>query len=287
MGFRPEEVLAIGFPLLTAVVLAVFFPIKLRNYFAEGEVKTLGHGLTPYTFKPIHYLYIFALYLACALFLTGVQAYLLWVRARNPSDYFSLRFTDYVIYPVLPSAIMAVLLMLFVFSLIFVRRGEDDVRKFLLRNYEGWRLYKDIPRYQAVALAAGILCTAANFWVYNIYTRVTPEGIVYSRPFSLKQETIPFENIWYIELMEDIRTDESGDEREFVSWRVRMKDWRYIRTEKFFLYGPDELTRIDEMLKAADRANGGYVPVLMTYKNREGKIVDISLEDVIKGENGK
>ena len=266
--------------------MAAFFPIKLRNYFAEGEVKTLGYGLTPYTFKPIHYLYIFALYMACALFLTGVQAYLLWVLARNPADYFSLRYTDYVIYPVLPSAIMAVLLMLFVFSLIFVRRGEDDVRKFLLRNYEGWRLYKDIPRYRAVALAAGILCAGVNFWVYNIYTRVTPEGIVYSRPFSLKQETVPFEEIWYIEVVEDVMQDEGG-EVEFYSWRVRRKNLRYLRTEKFFLYGQDSLVRIDEMLRAADRANGGYVPVMMTYKNREGKIVDISLEDVMKGENWK
>lgn len=287
MEFRPEEVLAIGFPLLTAAVLAAFFPIRLKDYFAEGEVKTLGHGLTPYTFKPIHYLYIFALYMVCALFLTFVQGYLLWVLADNPADYFSLRFTDYAIYPVLPSAIMAVLLMLFVFSLIYVRRGEDDVRKFLLRNYEGWRLYKDIPRYRAVALAAGILCAGVNFLVYNVYTRVTPEGIVYSMPLSLKSETVPFGDIWYIELMEDVRKDESGEEREFISWRVRMKSWRYIRTEKFFLYGAAGLTRIDEMLRAADRAYGRHVPVIVTYKNREGKIVDITLEDMITGVNGK
>ena len=287
MGFRPEEVLAIGFPLLTAAVLAAFFPIRLRDYFGEGEVKTLGHGLTPYTFKPVHYLYIFALYTACALFLTAIQAYLLWVLADNPTDYFSLRFTDYVIYPVLPSAVMAVLLMLFVFSLIFVRRGEDDVRKFLLRNYEGWRLYKDIPRYRVVALAAGVLCAAANFLVYNVYTRVTSEGIVYSSPLSLKSETVPFGDIWYIELMEDSRPDESGKGEELITWRVRKKDWRYIRTEKFFLYGADSLTEMDEMIRAADKANGGYVPVMMTYKNREGKIVDISLKDVMTGVNGK
>lgn len=287
MGFRPEEVLAIGFPLLTGAVLAAFFPIKLRNYFAEGEVKTLGHGLTPYTFKPIHYLYIFALYMACALFLTAVQAYLLWVLTDNPADYFSLRFTDYVIYPLLPSAIMAVLLMLFVFSLIFVRRGEDDVRKFLLRNYEGWRLYKDIPRYRAVALAAGILCAGVNFWVYNIYTSVTTEGIVYSQPFGLKAETVPFGDIWYIELMEDTRTDESGKEEDFITWRVRMKSWRYIRTEKFFLYGADSIMQIDEMLRAVDRASGGKVPVIVTYNNRAGAIVDISFEDMMKGVNGK
>jgi hypothetical protein len=285
MGFRPEEVLAIGFPLLTAAVLAAFFPIKLRDYFADGEIKTLGTGLTPYTFKPIHYLYIFGVYMACALFLSVVQGYLLWVLAGNPADYFSLRFTDYAIYPVLPSAIMAVLLMLFVFSLIYVRRGEDDVRKFLLRNYEGWRLYKDIPRYRAVALAAGIVCAGVNFLVYNIYTRVTAEGIVYSRPFSLKAETVPFDDIWYIELMEDVRMEDSGE--EVFSWRVRKKNWRYIRTEKFFLYGAGGLTRIDEMLRAADRANGRDVPVIVTYKNREGKIVDITLEDMLTGVNGK
>lgn len=286
MGFRPEEVLAIGFPLLTGAVLAAFFPIKLRNYFAEGEVKTLGHGLTPYTFKPIHYLYIFALYMTCALFLTAVQGYLLWVLADDPADYFSLRFTDYSIYPVLPSAIMAVLLMLFVFSLIFVRRGEDDVRKFLLRNYEGWHLYKDIPRYRAVALAAGLVCAGANFWIYNIYTRVTGEGIVYSRPFSLKSETVPFEEIWYIEVMEDVMQDEGG-EVEFYSWRVRRKNLRYLRTEKFFLYGKNSLARIDELLQAADRANGGYVPVMMTYKNRAGAVVNPKLEDMMTGVNEK
>ena len=286
MGFRPEEVLAIGFPLLTAAVLAAFFPIRLRDYFGEGEVKTLGHGLTPYTFKPVHYLYIFFVYLACALFLTVVQAYLLWVLTDNPADYYSLRFTDYVIYPVLPSSIMAVLLMLFVFSLIYVRRGEDDVRKFLLRNYEGWRLYKDIPRYRAVALGAGLLCAAANFWIYNIYVRVTDAGIVYSQPLSIKAETVPYGDIWYIELVEDVMKND-GRDVEFFSWRVRKKNWRYFRAEKFFLYREDSLMRIDEFLRAADRANGGYVPVMMTYKNRQGKIMNPKLEDMMTGVNGK
>lgn len=271
---------------MTATVLAAFFPIRLRDYFSEGEVKTLGHGLTPYTFKPIHYLYIFALYMACALFLSVVQGYLLWVLTDNPADYYTLRFTDYVIYPVLPSSIMAVLLMLFVFSLIFVRRGEDDVRKFLLRNYEGWRLYKDIPRYRAVALAAGLLCAGANFWIYNIYVRVTDAGIVYSQPFSIKAETVPYEDIWYIELVGDVMKDD-GRDVEFFSWRVRKKNWRYFRAEKFFPYREDSLMRIDEFLRAADRANGGYVPVMMTYRNREGKIVNPKLEDMASGVSGK
>jgi hypothetical protein len=29
------------------------------------------------------------------------------------------------------------------------------------------------------------------------------------------------------------------------------------------------------------------VPVIVTYKNREGKIVDITLEDMLTGVNGK
>ena len=136
-----------------------------------------------------------------------------------------------------------------------------------------------------MALAAGIVCAGVNFLVYNVYTRVTAEGIVYSMPLSLKPETVPFDDIWYIELMEDVRVEDSGE--EVFSWRVRMKDWRYIRTEKFFLYEADGLTRIDEMLRAADRANGGYVPVMVTYKNREGKIVDITLEDIMTEVNWK
>lgn len=282
MTIRPEEILAIGFPLFTAAVLAAFFPIRLRDYFAEGEIKTLGSGLTPYKFKPVHYLYIFGIYLLCAVFLTVLQAYLLWYLADDPANYFSSRFTDYMIYPVFPSALMAVLLMLFVFSYLYARRGEDDVRKFLLRNYEGWQLYKDIPRYRPVALAAGLLCAGANFWIYNIYINVTDRGIVYSEPLSLEAKTIPYDEIWYLEIMED---GAPGAERDAkYSLRVRYKDWRYLRTEKFFFYSVNELGEIDALVRAADRANGGYVPVIMTRNNRKGKIIDMTLEDTMTRE---
>ena len=127
MNINPAEYLAIGFPLITGAVLAAFFPIRLKDYFVEGEIQQLGHGLTPYKFRAKHYIGIFIIYILSAAFLSLIQAYLLWDIASSPDLRFAYRFTDYVLYPVFPSALMAVLLMLFVFSYKYARKGEDDV----------------------------------------------------------------------------------------------------------------------------------------------------------------
>lgn len=272
-----EAYLAVGFPLVAAVILAVFFPISLKDYFASGEIKTLGHGLTPYKFKTRDYLHIFFIYLFAALFLSIVQAYLLWDFASGSGLLYSSRYTDFFMYPVFPSALMALFLMLFVFSYLYARRGEDDVRKFLLRTYEGWPLYREIPRYKAVAIAAGIVCAAANLWFYNMYVNVTYEGIVYSTEESIKPVHLKFEDIWYLELVQ--HGDGQTPDREWYSLRIRMRDRSYYNTKEFLLRKSDSLGDLNQLVRAAEEASGGYVDVITTKRYEPGNVSWGSLLD--------
>lgn len=272
-----EEYLAVGFPLVTAVILAALFPISLKDYFVPGEIKKLGHGLTPYRLKTRDYIHIFVLYTLSTVFLSLVQGYLLWEFARDPALLYSSRFTDFILYPVFPSALMAVLLMLFVFSYIYVRRGEDDVRKFLLRTYDGWPLHREIPRFKPVALAAGILCTAGNFWLYKIYVNVTDEGIVYSTGRDIKPVELKFDDIWYLEAVEHDRVG-NGLEK-WYSFRVRMKDRSYHNTEQILLQKNDMLPEIEKIVHASEGAAGGYVDVITTKRQAQGKVAWGTLVD--------
>ena len=265
-----EAYLAVGFPLIAAVILAAFFPISLKDYFASGEIKTLGHGLTPYKFKPRDYLLIFSTYLLSALFLSIVQAYLLWDFSRESRLLYSSRYTDFFMYPVFPSALMALFLMLFVFSYHYARRGEDDVRKFLLRTYDGWPLYKDIPRYKAIAIAAGIACMAANLWFYNMYVNVSEEGIVYSTEESIEPVRLKFEDIWYLQIVQ--YGDRHVPGSEWYSLWIRMRDRSIYNTDKFLLRRSDSLEDLNRLVRAAEEASGGYMDVITTKRYEPGNV---------------
>ncbi len=280
MGFT--DYIAVGFPLIASIVLAVFFPISLRDYFVEGEIQKLGHGLTPYKFRARHYLYIFAAYTTAAVLLSVLQAYLLRDVAGDRGLTYVLRYSDYVLYPVIPSAIMAVFLMLFFFSWLYARRGEDDVRKFLLRRYDGWPLYKDIPRFKPVVLAAGILCTALNFRLYNMYVGVSETGIVYNTGLTLKPVTIKYGDIRYLEIVES-RQNWNGKPVEWFTLRVRNEDLRYKRTQDFLLFRKDGLEDIDRIIREAEKAKGGSINVMMSIENRHGNVLYGSLEEPEKG----
>lgn len=273
----PAEYLAIGFPLVTGAVLAAFFPIRLKDYFVEGEIQQLGHGLTPYKFKAKHYIGIFVIYILSAAFLTLIQAYLLRELAPDTRLRFSSRFSDYFLYPVFPSAIMAVLLMLFVFSYKYVRKGEDDVRKFLLRTYDGWPLYKEIPRFKPVALAAGILCTAVNYRIYNIYVSVTDKGIEYSNVLMTKPVMIPYEDIWCYEVVE--HPDGKEDKDNSFTLRVKTKDLRNTMLKYSLLYSKSSLRDIDRIIRAAQEEHGYSDVVIIKEGMDNSKVVWGSLLD--------
>lgn len=260
------EYLAVGFPLVTGVVLAAFFPIRLKDYFVEGEIQKLGHGLTPYKFRVRHYIYIFVIYILSAVFLSLVQAYLLWDLASDKGFRLVYRVTDYFLYPVFPSALMAVLLMLFVFSYLYARRGEDDVRKFLLRTYDGWPLYREIPRYKPVALAAGILCTAVNLWIYNIYIGVSDTGLVYSTPYSLDAETVEFDDLNFLAVYEH-GNGEDADDKDSYTLRIVTKELNVLITRHSLLQSENTLKVIDNIIREYDAASGKHTDVVMM---REG-----------------
>lgn len=260
------EYLAVGFPLVTGVVLAAFFPISLKDYFVEGEIQKLGHGLTPYKFRVRHYIYIFVIYILSAVFLSLVQAYLLWDLASDKGFRLAYRVTDYFLYPVFPSALMAVLLMLFVFSYLYARRGEDDVRKFLLRTYDGWPLYKEIPRYKPVALAAGILCTAVNLWIYNIYIGVSDKGLVYSTPYSLDAETVEFDDLNFLAVYEH-ENGGGADDKDSYTLRIVTKELNVLITRNSLLQSENTLKIIDNIIREYDEASGKHTDVVMM---REG-----------------
>lgn len=256
------EFLAVGFPLVTGAVLAAFFPISLKDYFVEGEIQKLGHGLTPYKFRVRHYIYIFVIYILSAVFLSVVQAYLLWDLATDKGFRLVYRVTDYFLYPVFPSALMAVLLMLFVFSYLYARRGEDDVRKFLLRTYDGWPLYREIPRYKPVALAAGILCTAVNLWIYNIYIGVSDEGLVYSTPYSLDAETVEFDDLNFLAVYEH-GDGEDADDKDSYTLRIVTNDLNTQITRNSLLQSENTLQVIDNIIREYDAASGKNTDVVM------------------------
>jgi hypothetical protein len=260
------EYLAVGFPLVTGAVLAAFFPISLKDYFVEGEIQKLGHGLTPYKFRVRHYIYIFVIYTLSAVFLSLVQAYLLWNLATDMGFRLVYRVTDYFLYPVFPSALMAVLLMLFVFSYLYARRGEDDVRKFLLRTYDGWPLYREIPRYKPVALAAGILCTAVNLWIYNIYIGVSDKGLVYSSPYIPDAETVEFDDLYFLAVYEH-GNGEGADDKNSYTLRIVTKELNVLITRNSLLQSDNTLQTIDNIIKEYDDASGKNTDVVMM---REG-----------------
>jgi hypothetical protein len=261
----PEAYLAIGFPLLTAVILAAFFPISLKDYFVPGEIQKLSQGgLTPYRLKTKDYLLVFVLYTISAVFLSVVQGYLLWGPAKQTDAGFIVRYTNFYMYPVFPSALMAVLLMLFLLSYKYVRRGEDDVRKFLLRTYDGWPLHKEIPRYKPVVLAAGLICSVANFWIYNIYIEVTDDGIIYSARTELEQDRVWYDDIDYLSLMQEADGDEAERSYMLVIWT---KDRKYHNTKRALFYGRDVLFDMDDIIKAAEKEDGGYVDVFVMKKS--------------------
>jgi len=276
------DYLAVGFPFVTAVVLAAFFPIRLKDYFVEGEIQQLGHGLTPYKFRARHYIFIYAVYTASAVLLGLLQAYLLWDLAEDRGMTYVLRYTDYFLYPFIPSGIMAVFLMLFFFSYRYARRGEDDVRKFLLRRYDGWPLYKDIPRYIPVVLAAGILCTLLNFWLYNMYVGVSEQGIVYNTERTWKPVTIDYDNIRYLEVVQS-NGERYGKPSEWFTLRVRNENLRYLRTEKFLLFRKDGLEDIDRLIREAEKAKGERINVIMSIGNSQGRVLYGSLDEPEKG----
>ena len=280
MGFT--DYLAVGFPLIASIVLAAFFPISLRDYFVEGEIQKLGHGLTPYKFRVRHYIYIYAAYTTAAVLLSLLQAYLLWDLAEDRGMTYVLRYTDYILYPVIPSGIMAVFLMLFFFSCLYARRGEDDVRKFLLRMYDGWPLYKDIPRFKPVVLAAGILCTALNFWIYDMYVGVSDKGIVYNTELTWKPVTVDYGDIRYLEVVQSTK-ERDGKAVESFTLRVRNEDLRYMRTEKFLLFRKDGLEDIDRIIREAEKAKGGRINVIMSIDNSQGNVLYGSFDEPEKG----
>ncbi|MCI0480253.1 MAG: hypothetical protein L0213_01540 [Candidatus Dadabacteria bacterium] len=260
------EYLAVGFPLVTGAVLAAFFPISLKDYFVEGEIQKLGHGLTPYKFRVRHYIYIFVIYILSAVFLSLVQAYLLWDLASDKGFRIVYRVTDYFLYPVFPSALMAVLLMLFVFSYLYARRGEDDVRKFLLRTYDGWPLYREIPRYKPVALAAGIMCAAVNLWIYNIYIGVSDTGLVYSTPYSLDAEIVEFDDVAFLVVYEHPAVGDR-EEKDSYSLRLVTKGLNVLITRNSLLQSKNTLKIIDNIIREYDAASGKHTDVVMV---REG-----------------
>ncbi len=280
-----QDYLAVGFPLVTAAVLAAFFPISLKNYFVPGEIQKLEHGLTPYRIRARDYLHIFILYTLSAVFLSVLQGYLLWNFARDPALRFSSRYTDFFLYPVFPSALMAVLLMLFVFSYIYVSRGEDDVRKFLLRTYDGWPLYREIPRFKPVALAAGIACTAVNVWLYNMYVNVTDEGVVYSTERSLEPVELKYDDFKYLVIVKQ-GGGEDPEAGVHTLW-VMVTEKEYFGTNNFLLHKVNILADIDKLIRAFEEVSGKYIDVFILNKDVPGREAWRHLDDQQNNDGGK
>jgi len=59
VGQSIESYIAIGFPLIVGVAMAVFFLIRLKDYFSDEEIENLGCELTPYKFSLRDAVYIF------------------------------------------------------------------------------------------------------------------------------------------------------------------------------------------------------------------------------------
>jgi len=177
MEFGANEYIAIGFPLLVGLLLVVLFPISLKDYFTEEELNNAEGSVRPYRFGLKESLYVYLVYIASATVLGLIQAYLFWRFAANQEVVFSSRFTDYIFYPFIVSAFMAVFVMWFVFSCHAFSGGKEAVRNFLQRSFDGWWMMAEVRRFKYLVVAGAIVCAAANFWAYNIFSRSQTRGL--------------------------------------------------------------------------------------------------------------
>jgi hypothetical protein len=263
VGQSIEAYIAIGFPLIVGAAMAVFFPIRLKNYFSDEEIGTINQRLLPYKLDLKDAVYIFIVYIASASVLGLIQAYLFWHFAADTEVRFSSRFTDYFLYPFIPSALMGVLLMWFVFCCRAYSKGEQRVREFLLRSYDGWGIFKEIPKFRFLVIAAALICVAANLWTYNIYLYVTDEVIVTSNhkrlgPYVFGYDRIEFFRIeWHRGVFE-------GEEGEAFVLGLKLRDGGVYRTDLNLLYKENMLQEIDQIIKTAEEASGQNYDVVFT-----------------------
>ena len=254
--------------------MAVFFPLRLKDYFSDEEIKNLGGKLTPYKLSLRDAVYIFIVYIVSASVLGLIQAYLFWHFAADTEVRFSSRFTDYILYPFIPSALMAVLLMWFVFCCRAYSKGAQRVREFLLRSYDGWGLVKEIPRFRFLVIAAVLICVAANLWTYNIYLYVTDEAIVTSNHRRLGPYVFGYDRIEFFRIEWHRGVSEIEEWEAFVLG-FKLRDGGVVRTDLNLLYKENMLQQIDRIIKAAEEASGqNYDVVFAEYPRKRDREIN-------------
>ncbi|GJM14923.1 MAG: hypothetical protein DHS20C13_02500 [Thermodesulfobacteriota bacterium] len=262
MEFGVREYVAIGFPLLVGILLAVLYPLKLKDYFSPQDIKYPQARLKQdYSIKEV--LYVFTTYIISTAILGLIQAYLFWHFAVNPEIRFVSRFTDFILYPFIVSAFMAVFVMWFVFSCRVYSKGSKAVRDFLRRSYEGWGMMREVGRFKYLVLAAGLACTAANFWIYNIYLIVTDDAIVVSDHKILGSHKFNYDIIEYFRI-EWHRNSNNSMKRESFVLGVKLEDGGVARTDENMLYNKNMLHQIDRIIDSSIEASGRNFQVVFT-----------------------
>ncbi len=262
MEFGVREHIAIGFPLLVGVLLAVLYPLRLKDYFSQQDITYPQAGLKQdYSTKEA--LYVFTIYIISAAILGLIQAYLFWHFAVNPEIRFASRFTDFILYPFIVSAFMAVFMMWFVFSCRAYSKGAKVVRNFLSRSFDGWDMMREVGRFKYLVLAAALGCTAANFWIYNIYLVVTDNAIIVSDHKILGSYKFNYDSIEYFRI-EWHRNSNSDMKRESFVLGVKLEDGGVARTDENMLYNKNMLHQIDRIIDSSIEASGRNFQVVFT-----------------------
>lgn len=263
MEFGVREYIAIGFPLLVGVLLAVLYPLRLKDYFSQEEIDTLENSplSTKLTFK--NQLCIFIIYTYSTILLGLAQAYLLWNFADNPAVRFSTRYTDFVFYPFLVSAFMAVFVMWFVFAFRSYSKGAGAVKRFLGRSYDGWAMVRETGRFKYYVLIAALICSSANFWTYNIFLAVTDEAIVVSNERMLGHYDFNYDRIEFFRI-EWHRKQQKDEVKESFVLGFKLYGGGVVRTDLNMLYSKNILRQIDEIIQQSDQASGRNFEVVFT-----------------------
>lgn len=265
MEFGVREYIAIGFPLLVGVLLAVLYPLRIKDYFSREEIGTLENSpfFSKLTLK--NHIYIFIIYTYSTVLLGLVQAYLLWNFAANanPEVRFSTRFTDFIFYPFIVSALMAVFVMWFVFSCYAFSKGAQAVKEFLSRSFDGWRMMKQVGRFRYLVLIAAVVCTSANFWTYNIFLTVTDDAIVVSNHRMLGHYNFVYYRIDFFRI-EWNRSNRSAKKKESFVLGFKLYEGGVVRTDLNMLYNKNMLHQIDQIIQQADLASGRNFDVVFS-----------------------
>jgi len=263
MEFGASEYIAIGFPLLIGLLLVVLYPINPEDYFSEEELNNAEVNAQPCRLGLKQSLYVYLVYIVSASVLGLIQAYLLWRFAVNPEVRFSTRFTDYIFYPFIVSALMAVFVMWFVFSCHAFSGGNEKVRNFLRRSFDGWWMMAEVKHFKYLVITGAVVCVAANFWAYNIFLSVTDEGVVVSNHRMIGSYVFDYDRIDYFEI-EWHRAGAEDDKNEFFVLALKLKDGGYVRTDLNMFYNNHMLLDIDRVVSSASAAKGMPIQTVLT-----------------------